>query len=214
MNIPVTSTLNHLIVVDVQPGYYQACHEIIPEVIEKMNNTNQKIIFFYVGKEFNLDTKDDMIGFLLENGLDETTLDRTYFIEKEYGFFRSWMDNRIEHDVIVRAIKVMHEDKTYDSRNFSETQWSRILIDKVSLEHEKFLFEDHIFYPYFNNKPFMNNSDGFELIGGSRHECLEEINLYLKALGKKTSIVEELTYGADSFNPHSTNTGKKKKRKY
>lgn len=201
-----------LVVVDVQPGYETAFHEILPDIIERINTTTKPIIFFYVGRESDLDSKDDVIGYLLENGIDESVLDTIKFIEKDYGFFRNWMDTLVPHDLIINAISLMHQEKIHDSRGFDDSHWKTILNGNEN--HPHLIFEEMINYPSFYNGLFTHaDHNNFELIGGGRHECLEEINLYLKGLGKTTYIDEDLCYGADLFNPHE-NTTKKKKRKH
>lgn len=183
-----------LVVIDIQPGYSNACADILDDVIDKMNNTKQRIIFFYVGLELDLDSKDDVIYFLIENGLNEDVIEQINFIEKDYGFFRPWMDNNIDHNIILNAIKIMHNESIYDSRDFEENHWQKLLLDQnIDVE---FLLTEPIFYPNFDISLFSNNFiDGFELIGGGRYECLGEINLYLEALDKKTYINETLCYG-------------------
>lgn len=202
-----------LIVVDIQPGYHSGCGHMLQDVIEKMNETQQNIIFFYVGKELDLDTKHDVIGYLLENGLDEHKLDGIRFIEKTYGYFRCWMDNGISDDIIIKSIKTMIEDGVHDSRDFTEEQWDKII--PPPREYNHILEEETIFYPDFNDKIFKANyMNGFELIGGGRHECLKEIELFLKALDKDVKVTERLCYGGEEFHHQSDwRTGKKKHKK-
>lgn len=197
-----------LVVVDIQPGYQSGCHHIMPDIIEKLNNTEQRIIFFYVGKELDLDHKYDVIGYLLEHGLEESKIDEIRFIEKEYGYFRSWMDKGVDEEIILNAVKLMHETKVYDSRDFSEQHWQSVLNGK---EPGYFIYEDNVYYPHFNSKLLLQPEvDNIELIGGGRYECLEEINLYLKALGKKTFVTEQLCYGADGYIPDHVLVKKKR----
>lgn len=188
-----------LVVVDVQPNYYQGCYEILPDVLEKMNECNKPIIFFYVGRTLDGDSKEDVIGFLLENGLQEHVLDQIRFVEKEYGYFRSWMDNRVDHNFIVDAVKMMSANQIQNSKTFTDSQWQQLTNGKKDKLH--ILYGENIYLPQINPKLFAK-VDNLELIGGGRHECLEEMNLYLKSLGKTTFINESLCYGADCFNPH------------
>jgi len=60
------------------------------------------------------------------------------------------------------------------------------------------LYDEPIFYPNFDKRLFeVDSIDGFEIIGGARHECLAEIDIYLKSLGKSTHVNEEFCYGVD-----------------
>lgn len=184
-----------LVVIDVQPAYQDACENIIYDIIEKINKTNQPIIFFFVGKELGCDNKSDVIGYLLENGVDENRIDGIRFIEKDYGFFRSWMDTGVSHDVILKTISYMNKEQLNDTRDFSDEDWT----NTVGNPYEKRAYmEEYFALPNFNQKMFKDKMiDNFELIGGGRYECLLEIDFYLKGLNKKTFINERLCYNTD-----------------
>lgn len=183
-----------LVVVDIQPGYHTSCHLVTPDIIEKINTTEQPIFFFYVGKDFDLDKKDDVICYLLEHGLDENRIPGIRFIEKAYGFFRPWMDTDVSDDITLKAVTLMHKEKIYDSRDFEHEHWQEILGEEIEKQH--ILFEEPIFYPDFNTRPFESPSlNKFELIGGGRQECLKEIEIFLQAIGKEVSVNEQLCYG-------------------
>mgnify|MGYP000275872696 CR=1 FL=1 len=89
----------------------QTAQQYAYDIIDKINNTNQPIIFFYVGKEMDCDRKSDVIGYLLENGIEENRIDGIHFIEKDYGFIRTWMDAGVSHDTIVKTIKYMKKNQ-------------------------------------------------------------------------------------------------------
>lgn len=150
-----------LVVVDVQPAYQEACEDIIYDIIEKMNNTEQPIIFFYIGRELDGDTKSDVIGYLLENGLDENRIDGIRFIEKEYGFFRSWMDTGVNHHKIVDTIAYMNQNNINDIKKFTDLDWKNTVGDRYS--HRAYSDED-FYLPSFNPKMFKNKViDNLEL---------------------------------------------------
>lgn len=200
-----------LVVVDVQPAYHEACENIVYDIIEKMNNTEQVIIFFYIGRQLEGDSKYDVIGYLLENGLDENRIDGIRFIEKEYGFFRNWMDCGVPHHKIVETISYMNEHNIQDIKKFTDSDWKNAVGDRYA--HRAFS-DDDFYLPSFNQKMFKDKKiDNLELIGGGRYECLLEIDFFLKGLGKKTVINEELCYNRDDNKArlHKNNT---KKHKY
>ena len=191
-----------LVVVDIQPGYQEGCHLLMPEIVDKINNTEQNIIFFFVGRELDLDSKTDVIGFLLEHGVDENRIDGMRFIEKDYGFFRSWMDNQVPDNIVIDAVRHMKENSIYDSREFEEEDWHAIL--KGDPAHDHIVFEDNIYYPGFDGRMFdLDAVNGFELVGGGRDECLKEIELYLKALNKDVTVNERLCYGNERIHYES-----------
>lgn len=182
-----------LLVCDVQPGFHSGCHEILQNVVDKINATDQNIIYFYVGKSLDMDSKYDVIAYLLENGVDEYKIDGMRFIEKGYGYFRGWMDNGVNDAITLRAIEQMIKTQRLDTREFTEEDWQVVTKGK----HYSVLDTDPIFYPDFPEKMFkMNGVDGFEMIGGGRNECLKELELYLQAHGKKLTVNEDLCYGA------------------
>jgi len=205
------NTKDFLIVVDVQPAYQDACEDIIYDIIDKINNTNQPIIFFYVGKEMDCDRKSDVIGYLLENGIEENRIDGIRFIEKDYGFIRTWMDAGVSHDTIIKTIQYMKKNQINDTRDFDENDWKKT----VGNQYSKPVYTEELFVmPNFNQKIFeLSNVDNFELIGGGRYECLLEIDLYLQGLGKKTSITEQLCYNRDD-NKAKLHKKNKQKNKY
>lgn len=201
-----------LVVVDIQPSYHPGSYQVVPDIIEKMNNTEQNIIFFYVGKEFDLDSKEDVVYYLLENGLDENRIPGIKFIEKTYGYYRSWMDNGVEDNIIVNSIKVMEKEEIYDSRDFTEEHWEEILGTKEC--YDSTLRDDNIYHldfdtSFFKHK-FINN---LEIVGGGRNECLKELELYFKAIGKDLVVNEKLCYGDNYFSYQNDYNALKKMRK-
>lgn len=188
---------NFLVIVDVQPEFQGSCHKILPKVIDKINQTDQQIICFYVGRQLGQDSKNDVMAYYMENGVDPFKIDGIRFIEKDFGFFRPWMDSGVNEDIIIKGIKQLKENGINDSRDFTDDDWNKIL----SPEDRKtfYLYDDPLFYPGFDERMFkLKEIDGFELIGGARHECLAEIDIYLRANGKTTSVDEKLCYGVDS----------------
>lgn len=184
-----------LVVVDVQPAYQDSCEDIIYEVIAKINKSEKPVIFFFVGKELDCDSKSDVIGYLLEHGIEEKKLDTIRFIEKDYGFFRSWMDVGIPHDIILKTIRYMNQQQITDTKNFSDEDWK----NTVGYQYGKHVYTEETFnLPDFNQKMFKEKlNDNFELIGGGRYECLLEIDFFLKGLHKNTFINESLCYNRD-----------------
>lgn len=206
--------LPFLVVVDVQRGYEESIEGQIYDFVHKINTTNQNIVMFYVGKEFDLDTKEDVMFYLLEHGLDESKLDSIKFIEKTYGYIRSWMDLGVDRNIIIEAVKLMDQEKIYDSRDFTDEQFDKITSGEFSKQNDLRykLTQDHIFYPGdFSLDLFkLDEFNQIEIIGGGRHECLEEIAIILEAIGKDITINESLCYGSDK---HSKKNKKNKKNK-
>lgn len=205
-NLPV------LVIVDIQPTYdegeHSGCENILHAALEKVNNTDQRIICYYVGPECGGDSKDDVMFYYLKNGIDEYKLSKIHFIEKDFGFIRDWMDSGVKEDVIVNTLAYMKANNFRDTRNFTDLDWNMATCG----EHKKNskIMGDFVAYPYFHHKVFDKPEiDNIEVIGGGRFECLLEIDLYLKSLGKTTVINEDLCYG--SYRPDHKKKIKNKK---
>ena len=83
------SKSNRCIVVDIQPMYEEWINFSIQDFVEYLESKD-KVLFFYVGSEnsgLGEDTKEDVMLWLVDNGLDEDRLDNFTFIEKGYAFF-------------------------------------------------------------------------------------------------------------------------------
>ncbi len=216
------SDYDALVVVDVQPFYENGFEHLTPSYIEKLENTNKPIIYFFVGSELSNEGKDDIIIFLLKNGLSEDKCDSIKFVEKDYGFYRSFMDSNVSSNSVMHIVKSMREDGINDLRDIENdgyeciADWKPELVSKLSkndfLKAELLLQGgDTIYLPYFSDKLFKSfNSDSkLELIGGGRWECLEEIAIHLRSLDLNVEVNEQLSFGAEPVD-----YSKKKSKRY
>lgn len=193
-----------LVVVDVQP-YYDGSNDIIEGVIEKINNTEQPTIVLWNGTDVTPDSKDALIGYYLEHGLYEEKLNTIRFIEKDYAFFRDWMDIGVSDELIKTIIKEFKENNITDCQSASDEEWDN-LVAKYPQYKNLYELKEHFFsLPTWNTK-LLDQNDSFELIGGGYNECLKEIALYLEGTGKDIYIEKSLTYGRE--------THKKKNKKH
>lgn len=209
-----------LVIVDVQSFYEQGFEHLTSKYIEKIENSTVPVIYYYVGELVN-ETKGDVIMFLLKNGLSEDICDKIRFVEKDYGFYRPFMDQNISSETIVHIVKKMQQDGYQDLRDILDNGYSGILDWYPSLSQKTnsseitkldvlFSSGETIFLPGLNDRVFKSfpENSKLELIGGGRWECLEEINIHLKSQNFITSIDESLSYGAESID-----LKKKKNRK-
>lgn len=207
------SDFDALVVVDVQPFYEHGFEHLTPDYIEKLENTNKPIIYFFVGSELSNEGKDDVIMFLLKNGLSESKCDSIKFIEKDYGFYRPFMDSNVSSECIMHIVKEMKKDNFNDLRNIKDEgyetieEWKPSLTKNVSkndLLKAEVLFQggDTIYLPHFSDKLFksFDNTSKLEIIGGGRWECLEEIAIHLRSLNLNIEINESLSFGAEPIN--------------
>jgi len=168
---------NNLLVVDIQPAYNYHCRHIVKEVCKLLNKAKNPVVMF-VGYGLTEDTQPAVIDYLLEYGLKESALEKITFIEKDYGFFRSWMDTGINQDVIVESIQGMIKENVRDSRDLPEIT--------------EIMENDSIYLPDLPEQTFKRKN--WALCGGGRDECLNEIEIWLQALNINHETIEELTY--------------------
>lgn len=215
------SNYDALVVVDVQPFYENGFEHLTPQYIEKLESTDKPIIYFYVGPELSNEDKGDVIMFLLKNGLSEDKCDTIRFVEKDYGFYRSFMDSNVSSNGIVEIIKEMREVGITDLRDILDEGYENILewqpdlknkLSKTDLINAEVLLSggDSIYLPHFSNKLFKSfTADSkFEIIGGGRWECLEEIAIHLNSLNLNVEVNEKLSFGAEPIDNKKKN-GKK-----
>lgn len=103
-----------LIVVDVQPGYDAFCRKITGNVVEQIQ-TAQEVIYFYNNEELTGDTKNDVISYLYDNGIED--ISNITFVDKYYAFHRDLMDSGFDYDDISKVARLMLRSKYMDATN-------------------------------------------------------------------------------------------------
>ena len=165
------------IVVDVQPMYEKFIDFNISDFVKYLETRND-ILFFYVGSEnsgIGTDTKEDIMYWLIENGLDEDKINDIKFIDKGYAFFREYMDNsRYDDDDIIRIVKYLIEHGERDTRDIEDSD----VREELGLPEDT---EECIYLPGEFDIDDIKGYENAELVGGGADECLREIEIYLKA---------------------------------
>ena len=59
-----------LISIDVQPLYEHALEHILPQYVKTLNSFKGRIVLFFNGPDIDCDSKEKMIDFLFENGVE------------------------------------------------------------------------------------------------------------------------------------------------
>lgn len=142
-----------------------------------------------------MESSQDIIYWLVENGLDEDVINHLDFFEKNYNFFRDAMDNDIEHSSIVKLLKYMSENDIHDSRDLNETTWE---IFKSNNEDEDeiidFLKESDvmIYLPDFMDK--LSEIRNPVVMGGGKDECLAEVLIAMQVLDINYSTFSQFIY--------------------
>lgn len=182
-----------VIVIDIQPAYITYCKHIMPKFISFLNEHRGKIIYFYNGAEVGTNDDDDsMVEFLLDWGLDDEKLEQIEFREKEYAFFRNWMDMGMERRHLIKAIRYMYINKYNDSRDVDLEEWENLFGEDWS-DVKRYITHDSIFFRAFNIAEFKQNSP-FYLCGGSKDQCLSEMRFLFEAFNIPYKIIKSLVY--------------------
>lgn len=180
-----------LLVVDVQPAYSQWCDAVVSGVVKRINNTRKPTIIMWVGQGVTNDTEEEVREYLVSHGARRSKLAQATFVEKDYGFFRGWMDNGVDSDMIVRVGRYMLQHRMYSSEDIDlEALLGSDEFEAFEATRPKY---DFLMAPSFDETTF-RYFDVFETCGGGSEECLAEIELYLQMRGKEFARLDNLVY--------------------
>lgn len=174
-----------LLVVDVQPAYSEHCDSIARSVAQRINNTVKPTIIMWVGEGITDDTEESVMSYLHEHGARPGKLAQARFIEKDYGFFRPWMDSGVPPEAIVKVGKHLVE------RNINS---SEDIDSELELDDDIDVCSDPMNLPSFDRNvlaPFSR----FDTCGGGADQCLAEIELLLSIMDKPYKRIPSLIYG-------------------
>lgn len=167
------------IVCDVQPMYEKYIDFNIGEFVEYLE-TKDDILYFYVGSEnsgIGTDTKEDIMMYLVENGLSEDKLRDITFIDKGYGFFRGYMDETtLDDSDLIRIVKYLIDNDIWDTRDIED----EIVRNDLGLP-EDVDDDEGLNLPSEFSIENCRGFEGSELVGGGADECLRELEIYFQA---------------------------------
>lgn len=173
-----------LLVVDVQPAYDSNCRYVAKQVAQRINNTVKPVVVMWVGEGLTDDSEESVRDYLRAHGARPGRLDCCAFVEKDYGFFRDWMDQGVDHEHIVSVGKaLMAVPGVYTSEDMD----LEALLGDVSLPSSPLML------PSFDQRR-MSHLSSFETCGGGDRECLSEIELWLQMMRKPFSRLDHLVY--------------------
>jgi len=185
---------NNVIVVDIQPFYIKWSNKKfkIYEFIEFLNG-QRKILYFYNGDSTGIDdNKNSIYNWLVGEGLTKPKNDFT-FIDKGYGFFRTWMDLGIDEGVLKKAIRFMYFKKVNDSRDISEEEWEEFENEIEEDIFDNITYDDPIYLPDVSIS-LLRKYNGSFIVGGSKDECLKEVEILMSVFNIKAIRVKEFIY--------------------
>ena len=201
--IEATNITNQTFVnVDIQPEYKHVFSFRLPQWINFLNqnyNHVRHMIFLYNGKNTvgEIDEMDYKV-WLSENGAEDNVIESAIFYDKGYAFFRNCMDRSIDEDDIVDFVKFMIKNDITDSREMTKELW------KTYAREQQHPWTREELIALLNNQDeminipdlmdFLKPYNGIVLTGGGINECLKEVEISLKALGKNYTVFTEFTY--------------------
>lgn len=179
-----------LLIVDVQPAYQAAFRrDLVQDILEHIRTVPREVpvVIVSVNEELSGDSSEDILSFWVDSGMEEALFERVTFIEKEYAFFRGWMDNGVPADEIVATGKKMVDLGLYDSRDMAETDLSECAPSAVDLA-------DCMFMPEALDLGDAYKDAFWHVCGGGTDECLKEVELWMDVVGIDHERIESLTY--------------------
>ena len=177
-----------LVVVDIQPAYNNYCRRIVPRLFNFINKHKGNIIAFYNGEELGMDSKNDVMNYYYENGVEEEKLNDINFTEKTYGFFRTWMDQGVDLNIIIKVLRYLVVNRLRDTRDIEN------LKEFLGMNYEDWMQHDPMFLPDINISQLKVNFNNCYLCGGGQHECLKEIQILLSVFNIKYTLVRDFIY--------------------
>ena len=183
-----------LISIDMQPLYAKYIENAmnIEEYIDFLNNFKGPIIIFYNGPDIGGDDAYTIKEWYLEQGLDEDVIDKIIWKEKVYAFFRNWMDNGMERNYLIKAIRYMVMNRINDSREIDRNTWLNIF-DGNEEYADMASTEDSINLPDISIGELKKYS-GCYLCGGGKDECLSEFRFLLEAFNIRYTLLKDFVY--------------------
>lgn len=179
----------NVIVVDVQPYHKDHIHFDLYKFTDFLNR-NRNILYFFNGEDVGVkDTKKSILSWLHQYGNYNSNIT---FVDKYYGFFRSWMDNGIDEATIQKVVRYMVMNRIDDSRNIPDDVFYQIL--PKDQHYTIFYKNDPIYIPDFITISNLRKWKGSYLVGGGAYECLKEIQILLNTFNISYTLVKEFIY--------------------
>jgi len=183
-----------VIIVDVQPMYMNAVGFSLDEFSDFILQ-NRRILYFYNGPDtVGDDTKEDIIEMFWEHTESEEIIEKLnsddiLWIDKGYGFFRTWMDNGADEGFIQKAIIYMVNRGVNDSRDIDPEEWETAFPDDFQ---EEFI-DDPLYMPDISLGELKTWSGSY-LTGGGATECLREVQILMNAFNMGYTLVRKFIY--------------------
>lgn len=179
-----------LLVVDVQPAYASAIpRPLLARLLDRIRRyaaAAAPVTLFYNGPDVGGDELMDVHYFWLDAGMNDELLERVRWVEKDYGFFRGWMDAGIDDDEIVEALRLMQLRRAASSDAVDMRELEQVAPHGVRLV-------DSLHWPWHLERAIQPLA-AWATCGGGADECLREVELFLQAKGLRFRRQDDCTY--------------------
>lgn len=195
------------IVVDVQPEYTGVNDGLeldwIDDLMKFLNNQRGPILMFVNAEDQGMtaDTVDDVKLYWEDSGFDPANWSRVTIVDKGYGYFRAWMDANVSSKVIIKTIRLMYQNKVFDSRELfgghhsygASDEYKAQMRAAIGDELDEIPLEDGLAVKW-TSVAQLKKFSGAYLMGGARNECLEEVKLLMNAFNIRYKQINEFIY--------------------
>lgn len=160
------------------PDDYVGCEVLKPRLAKFLKGlpAGTPVVAFFNGLGQTYDTEQDVRAYWRDAGVSRKQLEQVRFVEKTYGFFRSWMDTDVDEDDIVSAARLMYSSYIWDSRDLELDVLAKVAPSAVDKP-------DCILIPEIAMTFIPSlGAELWHTAGDSRTACLLEIELPLNAM--------------------------------
>lgn len=209
----IESTNTNLLIIDVQPEYDNWCKQLIPGVTKMIEQSNGRVVIVY--NDFGGgDSADNVYHYLAGHDEDydgydydeetddyvaavptnlETKLQSAEYMQKEFGFLRTMIDQNINDAIIIEILRTMYMHKVNDSRDLElETMSAKV---QTEIENNNYDWDSEgISVQDWIPIRFLKSISPFYMMGGGRNECLREIELLCNAFNIRYKRFNSLIY--------------------
>lgn len=190
-------TGKHLVVVDIQPDYYDGFSYFFHDFINFINdnfNSLDRLTFLFNGPDLGFPSESEYKWWWIENGLNEEIIENSSWFDKGYAFFRYCIDSGIDDEEVVALVKFMINNNINDSKDITEEFWNEF-IEEYNFSDVRDLLEisdDCINIPELMNE--LRPMSNIVVCGGGINECLKEVEIALQALDKPYNVLTKFVY--------------------
>ncbi len=212
----ITEGLSHpIICIDVQPEYSGMNDgeesALFPEIINFVVKSTGPVLLMVNAERDGLsgDTVQDVKQYWEDTVNGEAEYDeyieqpsqinwsRFQVYDKGYGYLRSWMDQGVADAAIIKAVRMMYQNKITDSRQLfggadSDTYEEGM---KQLLGHDYLIGMGDPISVGWADVALLKKFSGAYIVGGGRGECLREVELLMSAFNIKYKRIDSLVYG-------------------